>query len=206
MITINNEKIYMNNARLFLSVIILIFSFQSWAKADDIKSLEIDGFSIGDSLLKYDTKKKIKNIKKNYYPGSDRIVMIKWHNENNTYDELYLSYELNDPKFLIHEIKGIVNFSDANKCISQRNDIVSEIKNSLNESVIKERDYIKDPAQDKSGDSKNFSIVLDIEGGKIRVYCLMWGGKFKEKGFESHLAVIIYDEIFRDFLMNEAYK
>ena len=37
--------------RIFLSVLILIFSFQSLTKADDIRDFEIEGISIGDSLL-----------------------------------------------------------------------------------------------------------------------------------------------------------
>ena len=36
--------------RIFLSILILIFSFQSWTKADDIRDFEIEGISIGDSF------------------------------------------------------------------------------------------------------------------------------------------------------------
>ena len=39
--------------RLFLSLLILIFSLQSLTKADDISEFEIEGMSIGDSLLDY---------------------------------------------------------------------------------------------------------------------------------------------------------
>ena len=41
--------------RVFLSVLILIFSLQSWTKADDIRDFEIEGMSIGDSALDYFT-------------------------------------------------------------------------------------------------------------------------------------------------------
>jgi len=33
--------------RVFISVLVLIFSFQSWTKADDISEFEIEGMSIG---------------------------------------------------------------------------------------------------------------------------------------------------------------
>ena len=39
--------------RIFLSALILIFSFQSWSAADDIRDFEIEGISVGDSLLKF---------------------------------------------------------------------------------------------------------------------------------------------------------
>ena len=38
--------------RVFIIVLVLIFSLQSWTKADDISDFEIEGMSIGDSLLK----------------------------------------------------------------------------------------------------------------------------------------------------------
>jgi len=44
--------------RLFLSVLILFFSFQTWTKADDISEFEIEGMSIGESALDFFTKKK----------------------------------------------------------------------------------------------------------------------------------------------------
>ena len=37
--------------RIFLIVLILIFYLQSFSKADDIRDFEIDGLSIGDSIL-----------------------------------------------------------------------------------------------------------------------------------------------------------
>ena len=45
--------------RVFLTVLILIFSLQSWTKADDIRDLQIEGMSIGDSLLDFFSEEKI---------------------------------------------------------------------------------------------------------------------------------------------------
>ena len=47
--------------RVFLSVLILIFSLQSWTKADDIRDFEIESMSIGDSLLDYFNETEIQN-------------------------------------------------------------------------------------------------------------------------------------------------
>ena len=43
--------------RIFLAVLVLIFIFQSFTKADDIRDFEIEGISIGDSALNYFSKK-----------------------------------------------------------------------------------------------------------------------------------------------------
>ena len=48
---VHSEKVFI--MRIFLSLLILIFTFQSWAKADDISDIEIEGISIGESLLNY---------------------------------------------------------------------------------------------------------------------------------------------------------
>ena len=50
--------------RIFLSVLALIFTIQSWTKADDIQEFEIEGISIGDTLLQFATNEEI-NISEN---------------------------------------------------------------------------------------------------------------------------------------------
>ena len=49
--------------RIFFATIILIFSFQSLTKSDDVTSFELEGISIGTSLLDYFSEEEIlKNI------------------------------------------------------------------------------------------------------------------------------------------------
>ena len=43
-----------------LLIFVLLFSFQSLTKADDIRDFEIEGMSIGDSLLDYFSEEEIK--------------------------------------------------------------------------------------------------------------------------------------------------
>ena len=59
-----------------LLILILTFSFQSLTKADDIKDFQIEGISVGDSLLDYyskaeiNSKNKILNELKLIFPNS----------------------------------------------------------------------------------------------------------------------------------------
>ena len=53
--------------RIFLSIIILIFGLQSWTKADDIRDFQIEGMSIGDSLIDYYNKDEIRNSELPYF-------------------------------------------------------------------------------------------------------------------------------------------
>ena len=48
--------------KLFIVLILLIIGFQSLTNADDIKDFEIEGISIGDSLLDYYSEDEINKI------------------------------------------------------------------------------------------------------------------------------------------------
>ena len=73
--------------RVFIAVLVLIFSFQSWTKADDIRDFEIEGMSIGDSLLSYMNKNLIVNEINNkdfsYYYEDDFVSISTWEIKNN---------------------------------------------------------------------------------------------------------------------------
>ena len=61
--------------RVFIAVIVLIFSLQSLSKADDIREFEIEGMSIGDSLLDYFSEEEINEMTITKYPGSDKYKL-----------------------------------------------------------------------------------------------------------------------------------
>ena len=56
--------------KIYLIILSLIFSFQSLSKADDIRDFQIEGMSIGDSLLDFMSEAEIKQrtqITKDHY-------------------------------------------------------------------------------------------------------------------------------------------
>ena len=58
----------------FLAVLILIFTLQTPSQADDIRDFQIEGMSIGDSLLDYFSEEEIINKQNSY---SDKGYMYK---------------------------------------------------------------------------------------------------------------------------------
>ena len=48
--------------RIFFSVLLIILSFQSLSRANDVKEIELDGLSLGTSLLKFTSESEIKKI------------------------------------------------------------------------------------------------------------------------------------------------
>ena len=69
----HSEKVCV--VKIFLTIIVLIFSLQSWTKADDIRDFQIEGMSIGDSLLDYFTKNEIKKSSKSYYKNKKTFLI-----------------------------------------------------------------------------------------------------------------------------------
>ena len=48
--------------KIFISVLALIFSFQSLTKADDIRDIKIEGMSIGQSVKDFLVNQKLREI------------------------------------------------------------------------------------------------------------------------------------------------
>ena len=53
--------------RIFITILILFFSFHSFVRAGDIKEIEIEGMSIGDNLLDHFNLDHIKNFDKEFF-------------------------------------------------------------------------------------------------------------------------------------------
>ena len=61
--------------RAFITVLVLIFSLQSFTKADDISDFEIEGMSLGESLLDFFSEEEILNgIRKDSYEYTDTPI------------------------------------------------------------------------------------------------------------------------------------
>ncbi len=62
-------------------ILILTLNFQSWAKADDIRDFEIQGISLGESLLKIFSKEEIqKFIQKSMSISLDMRLIKNYEN------------------------------------------------------------------------------------------------------------------------------
>ncbi len=112
-----------------LLILILTLSFQLWTQADDIKDLEIEGFSIGDSLLDFVNLKKIKE-KINSYSDKGYIYKSKKYyaltfdqsdfNSNfELYDQVQFHFKDKDNSFTIESIAGIkLYINNIDQCYS----------------------------------------------------------------------------------------
>ena len=85
-----NEKVLIVNKLLL--ILILIFSFQTFSNADDIKEFEIEGLSIGDSLLTYYNKEQIQSGYQNASYYRDKIFAVIFvKKDSNIYDRIQVT-------------------------------------------------------------------------------------------------------------------
>ena len=194
-----------------LLILILTFSFQTLTKADDISEFQIEGMSIGDSLLDYFTKKEIR-IKRKYrikYPNSKKFTAITFDEDPKlkVYDSIQANVKTNDKKYTIYSISGISYFdNNISKCKEQMKLISKELikifPNASNINKTKKHEY------DKSGKSLIHQSIFDMDSGaEARVECYDWSKKMSKKhNLDDQLIVSILGENFSYFMANEAYK
>ena len=187
--------------RVFLAVLVLIFSLQSSSKADDIREIEIEGMSIGDSLLDFFSEEEIKNNQVDLYK-SDRYISIMLVKNYDTYDSLQISFLKNDSKKKISAIDGIVNHKNSiEKCYKKIDEIYKEIK-SIVPNLNDEGRLTYEHSGDPTGESKVTDFVLvNNNNDEIQIACY----DFSESFGKDHLRVGIRLVDFRKFLLDEAF-
>ena len=106
--------------KVFIAVLVLFFSLQSSSKADDIRDFEIEGLSVGDSLLIHMSKKKIEQLKKyQVYPNKKfyTLFLEKEFFNLNTYDFIQIDLKRNDKNYILPVVGGVIDFpNNINNC------------------------------------------------------------------------------------------
>jgi len=199
-----------------LIVLILIFSFQPLTKANDVKEFEIEGISIGDSLLDYFSKTKIKEFinhdsSYHYANGNYVIIGLSKSNQNsvdlNTYQNLGITINKLDGQYEIKSIAGqSYTFADINECNKKQKIISGEIKKDLLDKNINEDIWENDKWM-SGGIVVGKSIMHDFyfnDKSAVRIICyeLNEDGK-KMANWEVKLDVIINSNEFNQFLIKK---
>ena len=187
-----------------LLILILTLSFQTLSKADDISDFQIEGMSIGDSLLDHFTKKEIrKSLIRTY--KSDKYKTAEFLNIKSfkKYDGLNINFLKKDNKKIIYAIHGMKDYNNIKNCLNDKNKISSEIEDLFNNVSIDEN-YKKKHVGDKSGKSFTYDYYITLQNKDlISISCYDWS---KKSGYQDHLRISIVEKKFLDWINNEAYR
>ena len=208
--------------KLSTYLFLVLFSFQTPSWADDIREFQIEGMSVGDSLLDYFSEEKIKeekNTKYVYRYKDNRFVVLgvgygsafplSKSQELEMYDELGVTIKPNDKSYKIYAIAGeIFCKKDINICFSKKEEILSELKDFFgNQAEL--YTYKKKHSLDTTGNSivygNRFSFKSTRDIVSLNIYD--WTDKIlKEKNWVDAVKLSINLEEFDNFIINEAYK
>ena len=206
-IVLSEKVIYM---RIILSILILVIGFQSWTKANDIRDFEIEGMSIGDSLLNYFSEDEIKENEKRAYVQKNKFIINGFYKHPNfqIYDNVQVTYKKKDKKYLLYALEGKIYYKEnIQECYLKKDLIVEDISEALKDVAKKFDAGGKKHEADKSGNSKSTVVEFWFENGDLaRVICTDWSKELENKNYWDDLSVILNDKEYADFLMYEAYK
>ena len=195
--------------RIFIAVLVLIFSLQSLTKAEDISDLEIEGISIGNSLLKIMNKSEIESDVIQLYKdlGSKKFSTVGYY-KSETYDVVQFSFLTEDNKYIVYDIEGKLFFkNDIENCLKKQKSISKSIKQLIGDHTKYHPLDKTTSLRDSSGNSFMYSegFTFYENESMVQIYCTDWGEEFEKDGYSDELKVSIWSDAFSKFL-DEVYK
>ena len=177
--------------KTLLTLFVLFFSFSS--VAEDITDFEIEGMSIGDSLLDYltidDIKKNEKASKfksKNYI----KIVIIKeQYKIIKNYDYLNLYVNKGDNQFRIAAINGDKYTQNIQECLNLQKEVSLELKKTIENANFTNLEKLEHPGyKDTMTHTIYFSFVGEGEG---KVACIEPSEKLRKQNYKDVMKITI---------------
>ena len=190
-----------------LTILILIFIFQTPSQADDIRDFQIEGMSIGDSALDYFSEEEINNGVKHFYKNK-KFKSTTIPVDSDSYEKIDFTSKPKDKKYKIYGIRGSKLFNNIKDCKMEYKKAAKELSEMFKNSKkvdAGERDYSADP----TGKSKIYNVYFWLKkGGFIEITCFDLTKELaKQQNWDTNnLTIGIASKEFSDFLVNEEYK
>ena len=193
----------------FLGILVLGLFLITPSQADDIRDFQIEGLSVGDSLLDYYSKDEIiKNYRTTKF--KKKLFILSEFNKYDsklkfeTYDRVQFYIKSNDKNYKIYQIRGLIFPIKFDECKKKQDEILSELddlfknEKGVNKSRIKAHVHAADP---KSTLRKVYYYFSS--GGQILVTCADYSTINR---WPDELSISVSSKEFADFLNNKAYK
>ena len=184
--------------KTLLTLFILLFS--SSVVAEDYR-FEIEGVSLGDSLLDFMSKKEIyKNtvVFYDYIPNNIFLSVAYESKSFQTYELVQIEIKKNDSKFTIYSVGGIISDIGMEECYKIHERVDAKINEVLNNPYKEGPRTIIHPA-DPSGMSQVYQITYEGDNGSvINNECYDWS---KNVSYIDSFSVNYLSEEFNHFLL-----
>jgi hypothetical protein len=190
-----------------LLIFILTVNFQILSKADDLSDFEIEGVSLGDSLLDHYDRDNIglemSSTRPYWYENNKFIAMglFEIEKSHKIFDGIGVVIKPNDNNFYkIYSIYGKLYFENKpiKDCYTKQKNISKEITDIYSNTIIDKDEWTVQPERLRDHLVSQNYIDLILKEGKIRVVC------YERKSGNHLLQVVLNGKEFQDFLTNSA--
>ena len=192
--------------KLSTCLFLIFFSFQTSSLADDIRDFQIEGMSIGDSLLDYFAEEEIKKYTKPAWPNKTYVQFCSDKGNFNNYEYVCFAYLKKDKKYIIHQLNGEKDLT-YNDCLKELKEVVSDTEELFKSAKKKVRENYKNRA-DKKGKSIGSDVQFILKDGSgAKLDCMDWSDELtKKEGWTDGLAVLLASGKFIKWNRTKAYK
>lgn len=192
--------------RIIIIIITFFINIQSLTKADDISDFQIEGMSIGDSLLNIANESQIIASKSNVNYKSDKFVIYNLEEliDLEIYDYATVAVKKNDKNYIINNIAGSIIYKNLTECLNLKDEIQSEIENifksaETDETVFKSK-------RDPTGKSKIYAVRNYLKPypseEAISIHCYDMSN---DTNIQKSLKVSVRNNEYGEFIINDAY-
>jgi len=177
--------------------ILFLLSFSVYSFADDISDFQIEGVSIGDSVLDYMSEEKIKE--NNAFVYKDKKFTVLFYKSSEIYDSVGITFKSKDKNYKIHGVQGLIDFpANISSCYNKQNKIEKEISLMFKESQKIKWDILK---TSQNGTYKPTTFDFK-KGGQLLIACHHYPKKTKL----DHLKISIKSKEYKEYTTLEAVK
>jgi len=185
-----------------LLILIFTLSFPLLVSADQIREVEIEGISIGDSLLDHFTKKEIKKATQKDWFTNKKYTVVVFKKKIETYEELQVAFLTDDKEYKVQSVSGLIKYKDnINECYKKAKNIYEEIKDTLPE-LEDYGKYVYEHNDDPEGSVTDYAL-LNNKKDEVFIGCYDYSKNYNAID-NLRIGVRLFE--YSDFLINEAYK
>jgi len=184
--------------KLCIYLFLVIFTLQTSSQADDIRDFQIEGISIGGSLLDYMSEEEIKeNV---VFVYKDKKFTVSMYNKSSEiYDSVGITYKSNDKKYKIYEVQGLIDFpNNIENCYEKQDEIEKEISSMFDE--IKKEDWGILIFDKEEGSTYRPIVYEDNNGDAIQIGCFYYPNAHQD----NHLKITMDLNEFKEYLKEDA--
>ena len=183
-----------------LGILVLGLFLITPSQADDIRDLQIEGMSVGDSLLDYFSEAEIKEnlpykmLEKKKFNSFELYDPAKFKD----FDSVQVSFKNSDKNYKIYSITGMIFFEESiEDCHKKKDLIVDELSELFSNRNIYDKGISLHPG-DKSGKSKTNDYYFNFKSKDyVGVSCYDWDKKTK---YTDNVRVVLITKEYEIFL------